>query len=157
LKFGDVITAVASMFVLIILIGFLLNFALIPMNTYWGGAVSNFVSVLVSALIVGYVFAGKIREESKMISIGKIVVLSAFVMVFALMMMYGAIGHYSAEVDETLRNTYSTWSSWTNTDWFAYEMMELVFDAALFAVSTLAFGFIGLYLGSMLRKPSAKT
>jgi hypothetical protein len=155
LKFGDIIIAVASLTVAFFLFDCVLNFALIPMNTFWGGMVAVIVSILVSGLVVGYVFAGKIQEESKMASIGKIVVLKAVMMGFGLMIVYGPLGHFSAMVDEHLRNMYST-GSWTNTDWFAYELMALVMDAALFAVFALVFGFIGLYVGSMLRRPAKK-
>jgi len=155
LKFGDGITAVASLAVVFILVESVLSIALIPMNSTWGVDVASIVSFLVSGLIVGYVFAGKIREESRMISIGKVVVLFAVVIMFAARIGYGAIGHYSALVDEYLGNMYST-SSWTNTDWFAYEHMMLIELNVVPVVYALAFGFIGLYLGSM-RKPSAKT
>jgi ABC-type transport system involved in multi-copper enzyme maturation permease subunit len=155
LKFGDIVTAVASLAVVFILVDSVLGIALIPMNSAWGLDVTSIVSFLVSALVVGYVFAGKIREESRMISIGKVVVLFAVVIFFAARISYGAIGHYSALVDENLRNMYST-NSWTNTDWFAHEAMALHLLNAVPVVYALAFGFIGLYLGSM-RKPSAKT
>jgi hypothetical protein len=158
-KFGDVVIAVASLIVAFSLFDCVLNFALIPMNTYWGGMVAVIVSILVSALIVGYVFAGKIQEESKRASIGKVVVLFAVVIGLQLGIIYAAIGpHYSAMVDDHLTSMYTktTTSSWTNTDWFAYELMALIMDTALFIVFALVFGFIGLYVGSM-RKPSAKT
>ena len=155
MKFGDGITAVASLAVVFILVESVLSIALIPMNSTWGVDVASIVSFLVSGLIVGYVFAGKIREESRMISIGKVVVLFAVVIMFAARIGYGVIGHYSALVDEYLGNMYST-SSWTNTDWFAYEHMMLIELNVVPVVYALAFGFIGLYLGSM-RKPSAKT
>ena len=147
--------AVASWAVVYILVYSMLSIALVPMNSYWGLNIAFIVSVLVSALIVGYVFAGKIREESRMASIGKVVVLSAFVIMFAAMIIYGAIGHYNAAIDEYLQNTYST-SSWTNTDWAAYEGVALVLNTAVNVLGVLALGFVGLYLGSM-RKPSAKT
>ena len=133
----------------------MLIIALVPMNSYWGLNIAFIVSVLVAALIVGYVFAGKIREESRMASIGKVVVLSAFVIMFAAMIIYGAIGHYDAAIDEYLQDTYST-GSWTNTDWVAFEHMMLVEWTVFPVVYALAFNFVGLYLGSM-RKPSAKT
>jgi hypothetical protein len=155
LKSGDVITAVASLALVFILVMSVLSIALVPMNSASGVDVTSIVSVLVSALIVGYVFAGKIREESRMMSIGKIAVLSVVVVVFVVMMVFGAVGYYNAVVDDYLRNTYST-GSWTNHDWFAYGVMKLFEDTALFTVSALALGFVGLYLGS-IRKPSAKT
>jgi flagellar biosynthesis protein FliQ len=155
LKFSDVIVAVASLFVVDWLVNVLFNFVLIPMSTSWGGDVAFILSALVSGLIVGYIFAGKIREESRMVSIGKVVVLFAVVMMFAVWTTGGAAGHYSAWVDENLKNMYNT-TSWANVDWFWFEMMLLMAITAVYAVLTLVFGFIGLYVGSM-RKPSAKT
>jgi hypothetical protein len=156
LKFGDVITAVASLTVAFFLFDCVFNLALVPAtSTDWGAMAAVIVSVLVSGLVVGYVFAGKIQEESKMISIGKVVVLFAAVFGFLVMIVYGAIYHYGLLADETLGNMYNT-SAWTNTNWFAYEIMGLTIDTALFIVYALVFGFIGLYVGSM-RKPSAKT
>jgi len=155
LKFGDVVVAVASWAVVYLLVYSVLIIALVPMNSFWGLNVAFIVSVLVSALIVGYVFAGKIREESRMASIGKVVVLSAFVIMFAAMIVPGAIGHYSALIDENLQKMYST-GSWTNTDWVAYEMVAVVLNTVVNVLGVLALGFVGLYLGSM-RKPSAKT
>jgi hypothetical protein len=71
------------------------------------------------------------------------------------MASFGAIGHYSALVDESLQNMFST-GSWTSTDWYSYEVMVLASSTALNVAYTLALGFVGLYLGSM-RKPAAKT
>jgi ABC-type transport system involved in multi-copper enzyme maturation permease subunit len=158
LKFSDVILAVASIFVIWILLGSLLNLALIPANTSIGGEVSVMVSVLISALIVGYVFAGKIWEESRMKSIGKIIVLTAVLMVISVMLVYAVLPDFRTVLIDALNSMYgvSTTASWTHTDWFAHELMLLALEDALFAVYGLVFGFIGLYLGSM-RKPSAKT
>jgi hypothetical protein len=153
LKFGDVITAVASLTVAFILFDCVFNLALIPATGSDYGA--NFVvilSLLLSGLVVGYVFAGKIQEESRRASIGKVVVLFAAVFGLLITMVYGAIYHFGLMTDEILRNMYNT-SAWTNTNWFSYEVMMLGIDVALFVVFALVFGFIGLYVGSMLRKP----
>ena len=155
MKFSDVIVAVASLFVVAWLVNAVLNFALIPMNTSFGGDIAFILSALVSAIIVGYVFAGKIREESRMASIGKVVVLFAVLMMLAVWTTGGATAHYSAWADENLKNMYNT-TSWANVDWFWFEMMLLMAITAVYGVFTLVFGFIGLYVGSM-RKPSAKT
>ena len=156
MKFSDVVTAVASLVVVELLVASVLNLALVPMSSILGVDVAAIVSFLVSGLVVGYVFAGKIREESRMTSIGKVVVLGAVLVMFVALIGPGAIGHYKDMVDENLKSTYSTWSSWTNTDWFAYEHMALLELPAVLVVFALVFGFIGLYVGSM-RKPSAKT
>jgi hypothetical protein len=155
LKFGDVIMATASAAVIHILIEGVLVIALVPTGSYLGVQATVIVSILVSGLIVGYVFARKIWEESRIISIGKIAILSAFLTLFAVMASFGAIGHYSALVDESLQNMFST-GSWTSTDWYSYEVMVLASSTALNVAYTLALGFVGLYLGSM-RKPAAKT
>jgi flagellar biosynthesis protein FliQ len=153
LKFGDVIIAVASLFVVVWVINTLLNFALIPVSTSYGGDVAYILSVLVSGLAIGYFFAGKIQEESKMASIGKVIILFTVLMMFAMTM--GAIArHYPLFIDEQLSNMYNT-SSWTNAEWFWYEMTDLMLVTTVYAVFSLLFGFIGLYLGS-LRKSSAK-
>jgi hypothetical protein len=154
MKFGDVIVAVASMAVIFVLVDALLWIALVPVNTSLGD-VANIVSILVSGLVVGYVFAGKIREESRITSNGKIVVLFAVVMLVAVLAFFGAVMHYGPWVDEYLNSTYPSHGV-TNQDWMAFEDMVL-FEVAGFNVAlALALGFVGLYLGSM-RKPSAKT
>jgi len=154
---GYVIVAVASLFVIAWIINTLLNFVLIPASTSYGGEVAYILSVLISAPIVGYVFAAKMREESRMASIGKVVVLFAVLMIFVMIM--GALSkHYPLFIDDQLSNMYgtTTTNSWTNAQWFWYETAYLMLVATLYAVFSLLFGFIGLYLGSM-RKPSAKT
>ena len=155
LKFSDVIVAVASLAVVYILLYSLLSIALVPLYSMWGINVDFTVSVLVSGLVVGYVFAGKIQEESRMVSIGKVVVLFAAVIMLVALIGSGAISHSGALTDETLQKAYNT-SSWTNTDWVAYEMMGLALNTAVNVLLVLVLGFIGLYVGSM-RKPSAKT
>jgi hypothetical protein len=155
LKFGDIIIAVASFTVLFLLVYFALGILLIGANSYWGLDAAGIVSLFIAALAVGYAFAGKIREESRIMSIGKVAVLSAVVMMFAVIMSVGAVWHYSTLIDETLQKMFST-GSWTTTDWYAYETLALVEQTALNVVYTLVFSFIGLYVGSM-RKPPAKT
>jgi hypothetical protein len=140
------------------LVDTVLYFALVPMNPAWGGYVADIVAFLVSGLVVGYVFAGKIREESRMASIGKVVVLFAVVTMFVIMIWGADIGHFNARVDENLTNMYgkTTTRSWANSVWVAYESMMLNMVVALYIVLALVLGFIGVYLGSML-KPSGKT
>jgi flagellar biosynthesis protein FliQ len=158
LKFSDVIIAVASLFLVAWFIDTLLNFMLIPASPSYGGDIAYILSVLVSGLIVGFVFAGKLREESRLVSVGKVVVLLAVTMMLIVLVTSGPIGHYNAWADENLTNMYgkTATSSWTNAEWYWYEMALLTMVTSLYAVYTLLFGFIGLYLGSM-RKPSTKT
>jgi hypothetical protein len=87
--------------------------------------------------VVGYVFAGKIREESRMRSIGKIVVLFTVLVVLV----------YSV---------YFSYMSYTITGHISAWVGEVTADIVAIVVVTALFGFVGLYVGS-IRKPSAKT
>jgi hypothetical protein len=156
LKFGDIIVVVASLTVAFILFDCVFNLALVPATgSDYGAMAAVIVSILLSGLVVGYVFAGKIQEESRRTSIGKVVVLFTAVFALLIMIVYGVIYHYNALADERLSSMYNT-SAWTNTNWFAYEIMALTINTAMFIVFALVFGFIGLYVGSM-RKTSSKT
>ncbi|MGB9134757.1 MAG: hypothetical protein WCC63_04125 [Candidatus Bathyarchaeia archaeon] len=61
------VTAVASLAVVYMLLDFMLfEGVLITVNSYWAPDIAAIISVLAVSLIVGYVFAGRIKEESKM-------------------------------------------------------------------------------------------
>lgn len=153
MKFSDVILAVATVTVIDVLVYFVLGIALIPsMGSYWGLNSAGILSMLVAGLVVGCVFAGKIQEESKMRAIGKVAVLFGAVMSSVVVLSASANGYYSAWVKETLQSMYST-GAWTTMDWYVYEQLALVELVALNVILALALGFIGLYAGSMLRKP----
>jgi hypothetical protein len=157
LKFGDIIVVVASLTVGFFLLDCVFNLALIPTTSSdYGAMFAVILSILVSGLIVGYVFAGKIQEESRRASIGKVVALFGAVFGFLVIIVYGAISHYGLMVDENLQSMFSLTTTTPNTSWFAYELMALTMDTAMFVVFALVFGFIGLYIGSM-RKTSSKT
>jgi ABC-type transport system involved in multi-copper enzyme maturation permease subunit len=147
--------ATVSGFVIFFFVFAVLGLVLVPAASYSGLLANGSVSFLVSGLVVGYVFAGKIREESRMRSIAKIVVLVTFVVIIVTLMVYSTVESYHALVDENLPKMYNT-SSWTTTDWYSYETWYLYLTTAFNAVIGLVLVSIGLYLGSM-RKPSAKT
>jgi hypothetical protein len=147
LKFGDVVTAVASLAVITLLLDSVLLAVFVPVMSAGGTDVAGILSTLVASLIVGYVFALKIQEESRRGAIGRIVVLFTVVSMFATM-VFIANPLASPAVKESMDTMFST-SGWTNYDWFD-AMFVLV---ALNVVVALVFGFIGLYVGSMLRKP----
>lgn len=148
MKFGDVVTAVASLVVISILYDSALLAVSVPMIMIrWGTVVAGILSILVASLIVGYLFAVKIQEESRRGAIGRIVVLSTVVLTFFTMALL-ANPLASPAIKESLDSMFST-SGWTNYDWFVVMVMVV----ALEAVIALVFGFIGLYAGLMLRKP----
>jgi len=152
LKFGDVITAVASLTVISILLVFVFLAVFVPVDSSWGIDVANILSILVASLIVGYVFALKIQEESRMGAIGRIVVLSAVVMMFATLTSLAVNPYMGIYMTEGLESMYST-SGWAAVDWVGYSHIVLLMIVAVNSVFALGFGFIGLYVGSMLRKP----
>ena len=152
MKFSDVVMATASTFVIYWLLYAVLM--IVSLSVIWGVYVATYVSPLISAMVVGYVFAGKIREESRMRSIGKIVVLSTVLVMLVYYMSY-TIGHTGAFIDESLGNMFST-GSWTTLDWVRYETMYVMVNTAAVAVFAALLDFVGLYVGSM-HKPSAKT
>jgi len=152
LKFGDIVTAVASLTVVFALLDFVFLAVFVPVDPYWGIDVAGILSILVASLIVGYVFAAKIQEESKMGAIGRIVVLFTVVIMFAFMALVAVNPYMEALIEEDLESTFST-SGWATKDWLGYSLVVLVMMVAFNAVFALVFGFIGLYAGSMLRKP----
>jgi hypothetical protein len=153
LKFGDVILAVAIMAVIFVLVYSVLGIALIPsMNSYLGQNIAGLVAMLVAGLLVGFLFAGKMQEESRIRAVGKIAVLFAFVVLFVVLIGFSGNSYYGAWTKETLQGMFST-GAWTTMDWFVYEQLVTFLNLALNAVLALVLGFIGLYVGSMLRKP----
>ena len=151
MKFGDMITAVASLTVVYILLFAVLFGVMITVNTYWGPDIATVVSVLVASLIVGYVFAGKIEENSKRRAIGRIVVLSTVVLTLFTMGLLSN-PYIGTVLEEALESTYST-SGWSTLDWLAHSQLLMLILVALNVVFYLVFGFVGLYVGSMFRKP----
>jgi len=104
-------------------------------------------------LIVGYVFAAKIQEGSRMGAIGRIVVLFAVVQMFGFMASMAVNPYMGAMMEEGLESMFST-SGWATTDWLGYSHFVLIMMAAVNVVFALVFGFIGLYVGARLRKSS---
>jgi hypothetical protein len=147
LKFSDVVTAVASLVVVDTLLNSVLLAVFVPVMSAGGTDVAFIISFLVASLIVGYVFALKIQEESRRGAIGSIVVLSTVVVMLAVI-AFIASPLASPAVKESLNSMFNT-SGWTNYDWFDAAFMVV----ALNMVYALVFSFIGLYAGSMLRKP----
>jgi hypothetical protein len=143
--------AMASLVVAYVLLDLMLSAVMIPASSYWGPDVATIVSLLAASLIVGYVFAAKIHEGSRIRAIGKTVVLSAVVLMFYTLGL-SANPYAGAALQESLESMYAT-SAWTTWDWVAYSSLLMVMLVGLNVVFALAFGFIGLYAGSMLRKP----
>ena len=154
MKFSDVIIATVSL----VLFGLILNaFLLVAFGSLSASSTSDtlasIISGLVVSLIVGYVFALKIQEESRIKATGVIVVLSAFiVLIFATIWMASPFAYpWMQDFINSMFNR--TTSSWSHYDLNAYAALADSVDV----IMGMVISFIGLYVGSMLRKPYAKT
>jgi len=154
LKFGDIVTAVASLAVIMLLITVPIRMVLVPALGFGLGInVSAAVSILLSALIGGYIFAGKIWEESRMAAIAKITVFAAVLMMFFAVNL-SALPHWGLAVEEAYKDMYTETATWSTSEWLAAENIAITNMVFFNVVMVLVLGFIGLYVGSMLRRPA---
>jgi len=108
------------------------------------------VSIFLATLITGYIFAGKIWEARKE-AITKITVLTAaLVILFA--MFLPALSEWSPSVREEFGKMFDI-TTLSTSELLGVEMMALSLNAFINTVGTLVLGFIGLYIGSLFRRP----
>jgi len=150
LKFSDTIVAAISLVLVALVLDpfFLVAFGSVSQGST-SDALSGVVSFLVASLIVGYVFALGIQKESRVRAIGVIVVLSAFTYTtFSTIWMANAFAYpWNRDFVNSMFNR----TAWTDYDLNAYAALTV----SLQAIICVVISFIGLYVGSMLRKPSA--
>jgi len=153
LKFGDVVTAVASLTIIVILIYFPLTLVLTPaLGNYEGFELSAFIAFPISAIIVGYIFAQNIWEENRTKTIAKISVLFT-VLAMSLIIMENA----TVEWVPMFRAEYLKANPTADPsafDWYYIQRLQLIAEDFMLAVFMFALSFIGLYIGSMLKKPT---
>jgi hypothetical protein len=152
LKFSDVIIATVSL----VLVGLILNaFLLVAFSAVNPNSTSDtlasIISFLVASLVVGYVFALNIQDESRIRATGVIVVLFGFTMLM-FMVIWSASGFASPWFQDSLNSMFNR-TTWTHYDLNAYAALA----DSVEVIMGIVISFIGLYVGSMLRKPSAKT
>jgi hypothetical protein len=147
LKFSDAIIATVSL----ILFGLILHaFLFVAFGSIAANMTSDVLSfiiaVLVISLIVGYVFASKIQEQSRIKAIGLIVVLSAFTML-VFISIWIANGFAYPWFKDSLNSTFNR-TAWTDYDLEGYAALNVSFLVIIYMVLS----FIGLYVGSMLER-----
>ena len=149
MKFGDLLIPVASIAVISALIHAPFDFLFVAaFGLTSGPTVSTFVSFFVSALICGYIFAGKIRE-ARSEAISKIMVLwGAFV--FLVLQFKPTQAHWGQFAEEAYQG--QNWSTLSTIERLHWEIMYLDIFVFLFVVVALVLGLIGLYVGSMARR-----
>jgi hypothetical protein len=155
LKFGDVVMAVATIAVISAVIGFPLDLVFVSAFGFkYGQDVGVFVSFFLSALIGGYIFAGKIWEARRE-TITKITVLWAALVTLIVTMVPAGVAHWGLMAEEEFQLMFpgATEPS-TAAEWVSYEMIYNASLMFLIVGIALVLGFIGLYVGSMLRRPA---
>jgi predicted Na+-dependent transporter len=151
-KFEDVITALASTVVLYVIIFFVIGLPLSvsAISSGWGGDVETIVGLFVAAAIVGYVFAKRIWSENGLEAITKISVLGAVVE-----LLYVAnepsLPSWGSVVTQDIAKAYPT-STFSASQMLNLESQVLADTIFLNVVIVLVLGFVGLYVGSKLRR-----
>jgi len=153
LRFGDVLIAVATLFLITVLVSYPLESMLIPtLGFYWGPTLGALVSVLISSLIVGYIFARKILDGRKE-SIARISVLFAVLMIFSIVINNAALGEdFTQWVHETYQEANPT-ASLSTFEWYVVGGLFIGSQMFMNAITLLPLSFIGLHVGSILGKP----
>jgi hypothetical protein len=154
LKFGDVVMAVATAAVIFVLIAFLLDWVLISaVGYFWGMNVGAIISIFLATLITGYIFAAQIWE-ARMKAIAKITILAAALMMFTVIVEVAALGTYwAAWVNETYLDA-NPGANPSAFDWYGIASSYLGSQVVLNVVLVLVLAFIGLYIGSMFKRPA---
>jgi len=151
LRFSDIVTCVASMAVIMVLIAAPLEMVFVSaLGLALGYPISLAVTLFLTALISGYIFAGKIWEARRE-AITKITVLWAAFGMVLVGIGSATIADLGPMVKEGYQGQYGTTLS--TSEWVNLESMN--YDGFIFLTvgMVLVLGFIGLYVGSMLRKP----
>ena len=153
MKFGDIVIALATLAIIDIVLAFLLGMVLYPsLGSFWGQNATAIISFLLSGLLGGYIFAGQIWKENRIKAIAQISILAAFLVMFSVGIQFVAVADWIPAIKDEYMNA-NPGVTMSHADWASYERMLISTVEVLNVVLVLALGFIGLYVGSMLRKP----
>jgi hypothetical protein len=156
LRFDDVVTAVASLFLVTVLISYPLETVLISILGFFSGPlIGAMVSVLFGALIIGYVFSGR-TENCRKEAIVRISVLFTVLMVFSIILNNAVLGQdFTKWFHETYQESNPT-ASLTTFEWFLVGGPFIGSQMFMNITVLFPFSFIGLYAGSTLKKTTKK-
>ena len=152
MKFGDIVTAVASLFLITVLISYPLESLLISLlGLNLAPTISALFSVLFGGLLVGYFFVGK-ADNGRKESLVKISILFTVLMLFSIVLNNAVLGEYfSGWVQETYLESNPT-ASLTTFEWFLVGGLFIGSQMFMNAIVLFVFSLIGLFAGSILRK-----
>jgi len=122
------------------------------LGNYNASELSLFVSLILSPIIVGYLCAQNIWEEKRTRTIANIAVLFAVLIMFVVLVEDATVEWIPyIRADYLKANPTATPSAF---DWYNIELSALGSEVFLTVVLAFALSFIGLYIGSMLKKPA---
>lgn len=156
MRFDDVVTAVASLFLVTVLISYPLETVLISiLGLFSGPLIGAMVSVLLGALIIGYVFSGR-TENCRKEAIVRISVLFTVLMVFSIILNNAVLGQdFTKWFHETYQESNPT-ASLTTFEWFLVGGPFIGSQMFMNIIVLFPVSFIGLYAGSTLKKTTKK-
>lgn len=151
-RFGDVITAVAALFLVTVLISYPLEIVLISvLGLGLAPTIGALVSVLLGSLIIGYVFSRKMENGGTDIIL-KISILFTVLMIFSIILNSAVLGNYFTDwVHETYQESNPT-ESLTTFDWFVVGGLFIGSQMFMNIIILFVFSLIGLYSGLILRR-----
>ena len=154
MRFGDIIIAVASLFLVTFLISYPLEIALIQiLGLSLAPTIGALVSVLLGGLIIGYVFSRKMGNGRKE-AIVTISILFTVLMIFSIILNNAVLGNYFTDwVNETYQESNPT-ESLTSFEWFVVGGLFIGSQMFINIIILFVFSFIGLYSGSTLKRKS---
>ena len=143
----------ASFAVILLFLEVIVGLVLVPAIGWdWGPTVVGIICYLLSGLVVGVIFSRKIWEEAGIKTMAKIVVLGAVLLMLFLAVEIPTQGDWTPLVKENYQNA-NPGKTLTTSQWWSFEEYALTSTIALNVIIGVVLGFIGLYAGSMLRKP----
>jgi len=152
LRFGDVITAVVSLFLITVLISYPLEILLVStLGLQSGPPIAASISVLLGALIIGYVFSGRITKGRKE-AIIKISVLFTVLMLFSIILNNAVLAEdFSSWVHESYQES-NPEASLTTFEWFLVGGLFIGSQMFMNVILLFVFSLMGLFAGSRLKK-----
>ncbi|HVP15940.1 MAG TPA: hypothetical protein VMT42_01060 [candidate division Zixibacteria bacterium] len=152
MKFSDIIIAVASFAVILLFLEVIVGLVLVPAIGWdWGPTVVGIICYLLSGLVVGVIFSRKIWEEAGIKTMAKIIVLGAVLFMLFLAVEIPTPGDWTPLVKQNYQ-TANPGKTLTTSQWWSVEQAALGEVIALNLSLGIVLSFIGLYIGSMLRK-----
>ena len=152
MRFGDIIIAVASLFLVTFLISYPLEIALIQiLGLSLAPTIGALVSVLLGGLIIGYIFSEKMGNGRNQVIV-TISILFTVLMIFSIILNNAVLGNYFTNwVNETYQESNPA-ESLTSFEWFVVGGLFIGSQMFMNIIILFVFSFIGLYSGSTLRK-----